>query len=192
MGERTDEIERHISATRSELGDNIDELQQKVKTTFDWRAQFQQRPWILAGAAFGGGLLVSLLIPGRRSSSRHRDQRWRPERYGRSRSEHRRLEYGGGEGRSAFAEKTASVWDNIRSALLTAGVSRLTSFVEELLPGFHEQFRQRQSQSPQGRREYQLERRQNPRRTNGADEASESRPAWRRNASGETDFGPDA
>ena len=188
MGERTDEIERHISDTRNELGDHIDELQQKVKTTFDWRAQFQQRPWMLVGAAFGGGLLVSLLIPGGRSSSRDRNQRWRPERYGRSSSEHRRLEYSGGQGRSAFAEKTAGVWDNIRSALLTTGVSRLTSFVEELLPGFHEQLRQRQSQNSQGRRENQIERR----RTNGADEASESRPAWRRNASGETNFGPDA
>jgi hypothetical protein len=188
MGERTDEIERHINETRNELGENIDELQQKVKTTFDWRAQFQQRPWTLVGAAFGGGLLVSMLIPKGRSSSGASRQRWQPERF---RHEGRRLEYNAGEGRSAFAQKTAGVWDNISSALLTAGVSRLTNFVEELLPGFQEHFRRRQSQGgSQSSYSGQYERRQTPRRTNGADEASESRPAWRRNASGETDFGP--
>ena len=40
MGETPDQIERHIYEKRSELGENIHELQQKVKTAVDWRAQF--------------------------------------------------------------------------------------------------------------------------------------------------------
>lgn len=65
MGETPDQIERHISEERSELGENIHELQRKVKTAMDWRAQFDQRPWVLMGVAFGGGLLLSLLLGAR-------------------------------------------------------------------------------------------------------------------------------
>ena len=180
MGERTDQIERHIHETRNELGENIDELQQKVKTTFDWRVQFQQRPWALIGAAFGGSLLVSMLIPKAGSSSRRSYRSWQPERW----SKGRRLEYSS-EGRRDYSEKTSNTWDNIRSALLTAGIGRLTSFVEEIIPGFQEQFRRKQFERGQ------TERRQSWRH-NGPEENSESRPAWRRTASGETDFGPQA
>jgi hypothetical protein len=176
MGERTDQIERHIHDTRNELGEHIDELQRKVKTTFDWRIQFQQRPWVLMGAAFGGGLLVSMMIPKRRSSSRERHRNWRPERV---REEGRRLEYGPQRSGPALANKTSSVWDNIRAALLSTGVTRLTSFIEEVLPGFQEQFRNKQT-----------ERRLVLRRPNGPEETSENGPGWRRNASGESDFGP--
>lgn len=183
MGERTDEIERHIHETRNELGENIDELQQRVKTTLDWRAQFQQRPWTLISAAFGGGLMVSMLIP--RGSPSSRSGPSGPNPY---RREGRQIEYGSGQGSwPGFAEKTASTWDNIRAALLTTGVSRLSNFIEELIPGFHDQFHRRQWQASG-----QVERRQNPRRANGPEGSSESRPPWRRTPGGETDFGPQA
>ena len=41
MGEKPDQIERHIQHQRSELEDNISELEEKVKSAFDWRTQFQ-------------------------------------------------------------------------------------------------------------------------------------------------------
>ena len=40
MGETSDQIERHIQETRNDLGDNFGELEDKVKTAVDWRAQF--------------------------------------------------------------------------------------------------------------------------------------------------------
>ena len=58
MGERTDQIERQIAETRGELGDNLGELQNKVKSAVDWRAQFQQRPGTLLAVAFGGGVIL--------------------------------------------------------------------------------------------------------------------------------------
>src|SRR5258708_11244913 len=64
MGETPDQIERHIYEKRNELGENIHELQQKVKTAVDWRAQFDRRPMTMMGLAFGGGLLLSILFPG--------------------------------------------------------------------------------------------------------------------------------
>jgi len=63
MGEKPDQIERHIQHQRSELEDNISELQEKVKSAFDWRTQFEERPAIFLGAAFLGGVVVSALLP---------------------------------------------------------------------------------------------------------------------------------
>ena len=63
MGEKPDQIERHIQHQRSELEDHISELEEKVKSAFDWRTQFEERPAIMLGAAFVGGALLSALLP---------------------------------------------------------------------------------------------------------------------------------
>jgi len=69
MGERADEIEQQIYQTRQNLGQNFNELQQRVKSAFDWRAQFEERPFTMMAVAFGGGVLLSTLLPSRGSRS---------------------------------------------------------------------------------------------------------------------------
>jgi len=109
MGETPDQIERHIYEKRSELGENIHELQQKVKTAVDWRAQFDQRPWVLMGAAFGGGLLLALLFGGRGDSSRSSSpDAWKREGYRTGNAQQR-------------DDKTNAIWENIRGAALAVG-----------------------------------------------------------------------
>jgi hypothetical protein len=66
MGERADEIEQEINRTRGELNENFSELEEKVRNTFDWRAQFEERPIAFLAVAFGGGVLASALLPRRR------------------------------------------------------------------------------------------------------------------------------
>ena len=56
MGETSDQIERHIQETRNDLGDNFSELEDKVKTAVDWRAQFEERPGTMLALAFGAVL----------------------------------------------------------------------------------------------------------------------------------------
>ena len=135
MGETPDQIERHIYEQRSELGDNIHELQQKVKTAVDWRAQFDQRPWVAMGVAFGGGLLLSLLFGGKRDSGRSSREWWRDRREnqspGASISHHR-------------DDKTNALWENIRGAALAVAATRLGSVLEGVLPGFQEQYKKKQ------------------------------------------------
>jgi hypothetical protein len=63
MGERADEIEQEINRTRGELNENFSELEEKVRNTFDWRAQFEERPMTFLAVAFGGGILASALLP---------------------------------------------------------------------------------------------------------------------------------
>jgi hypothetical protein len=156
MGETPDQIERHIYEKRNELGENINELQQKVKTAVDWRAQFDQRPLAMVGLAFGGGLLLSMLIGGRRNS-RDSSSRW---------SRHRRWKAEEGQ------EKGPSAWDNIRDAVFAIAGSKLSRLIEDVVPGFTEQFKKRQT-----------ERRSSPH--NGPESV------WRRRtASGETNYSP--
>ena len=140
MGEKPDQIERHICEERSQLGEDLHELQQRVRTAVDWRVQVEQRPWVMVGAAFGGGLLLSLLFGGRRNSRRSsRD----PSGHA-SRSESHRAEYGESRRTRDWEEKTTSMWDNIRAAALAVAGSRLSSVIERVLPGFQEQYRRRQ------------------------------------------------
>ena len=82
MGERADQIEQQINRTRNDLSENFYELEQKVKTTFDWRSQFEERPGVMMAIAFGGGLLLSALLPTRRPSH----QRNNSKNYGTSRN----------------------------------------------------------------------------------------------------------
>ena len=63
MGERPDQIERHIQRQRDELGDNFSELEDKVKSAFDWRSQFEEHPGMLLGAAFVGGAVLAAILP---------------------------------------------------------------------------------------------------------------------------------
>src|ERR1700693_4896997 len=63
MGEKSDQIERHIQHQRSELEDNISELEEKVKSAFDWRTQFEERPALMLGAAFVGGAMLAAILP---------------------------------------------------------------------------------------------------------------------------------
>jgi hypothetical protein len=69
MGETTNQIESHIEAKRAALQQNLRELAQKVKSATDWRQQFRSHTVTMIAAAFGVGMLLSMLldrIPGRR------------------------------------------------------------------------------------------------------------------------------
>jgi len=135
MGETTDQIERHISETRNELGDNIHELQQKVKTAFDWRAQVQERPGTMLAIAAGGGLLLSFLFGGR-SSSRSVNPESRALEYSSSRAYNSRSSDWDSQG-------APSTWTHIRDAALAVAGTKLGAMLEEFLPGFQEQYRKK-------------------------------------------------
>jgi len=165
MGETPDQIERHIYEKRNELGENIHQLREKVKTAVDWRAQFDQRPWVMMGLAFGGGFLISMLFGGDRDADRYSRKRWRRES--------QRRDYSSNVRTTDWESQASSTWDNIRGALLAVAGSRLGTLIEEVLPGFQEHYRKRQQ-----------ERRSSTSRPNGPE------AVWRRTASSETDYMP--
>jgi hypothetical protein len=113
MGEKTDRIERYIQQQRRDGQDNVIELKQKVRRSVDWRSHVEERPLTMVGIAFGGGVLLSTLLDaGGRSRSQEPSPDDRPSR-----------------------------WGILRAALLAVAASELKGFVDELLPGFEEEYR---------------------------------------------------
>lgn len=147
MGEKSDQIERHIEQTRNELGENISELQEKVKSAVDWRAQFQERPMTMLGIAFGGGVLLSALIGGKsrsRSESRSFDDSW--TRVTNRESAPSSFATNPGSffdklGAGDRSRKVSDAWENIKGALLGVAATKARAYIEELVPGFDEHYR---------------------------------------------------
>jgi hypothetical protein len=159
MGEKPDQIERHIRHQRSELEDNISELEEKVKSAFDWRTQFEERPALMLAAAFVGGVLLSALLPSTSSitskvSSKRRKSSidpWTPytnreTTYTPPQVESRSSgsSYSGGYS----APKTAETWENLKNAAIGMATSRISQFIEDLVPGFSEHYNRAASGRP--------------------------------------------
>lgn len=62
MGETPDEIKREIELTRERITSNLSQLETRVRTTLDWRTQFDRRPWAFVGSAFGVAFLIGWLL----------------------------------------------------------------------------------------------------------------------------------
>jgi len=129
MGEATSQIEVHIENKRADLGSNLEELEQKVKSVIDWKQQFQRNPMTLLGAAFGGGILLATMLGGRRG---RRGGRGLP--YSSPSSE-----LNGGTAHQK--NRALETWDNIKGALIGVAATRFKDVVGGVIPGFHEQFR---------------------------------------------------
>lgn len=123
MGQTTQQIEAHIERTRENLGSNLNELERKVKSATDWKQHFQTNPMTMLGVAFGGGILLSTMLGGRR---------------------HRRSTHATGAephaGTDLQKHKAMETWDNIKGALIGVAAARFKDFVGDVVPGFHEQF----------------------------------------------------
>ena len=115
MGDTSKQLVQHLEQQRRELLDNVVELENKVTRAVSWRSHVEQRPMMMVGLAFGGGALLSALLGGPR----------------------RPLEIPG----SAHREPTGSAtWENFKGALLGLALAKAGNAVEDLLPGFREQY----------------------------------------------------
>lgn len=56
------EIRQDIYREREALGEDLAELQAKVRRTTDWREQFRRNTVTALSAAFAGGMLVALVF----------------------------------------------------------------------------------------------------------------------------------
>jgi hypothetical protein len=159
MGEKPDQIERHIQHQRSELEDNFSELEAKVKSAFDWRSQFSERPGTMLGIAFVGGALAAAILPSTSSitsrvSSRRRSFTDDYSPYTNRETPKSSSDYGTSPGHNAYtAQPRASspgseTWDNLRNAAIGLATARLSEFIEDLVPGFTEHYKKAASGKP--------------------------------------------
>lgn len=127
MGQEPDQIERHIHQTRARLEENVAELRSRVRSNLDWRTQYRRYPGAFAAAAFGGGLVLALLLGRTIESSRLR-----------RRALDGTLLAGIGSGRDSL--RTASPrasWNEIVETLVALGPAQVRGLFGELLPALH-------------------------------------------------------
>ena len=124
MGQTTDQIEAHIRETRDDLGANLNELEQKVKSATDWKQQFRSHPMTMLGVAFGGGVVLASMLGGRsnRTSLNQASGSSEPLRPWTRGTKHEVLEN----------------LDSIKSALVGAAATRFKDVLGEVVPGFTE------------------------------------------------------
>ena len=132
MAESSDELARHIEDIRHDLKEDFSELEDKVKSTMDWRTQFEEHPGTMIALAFGGGVLLSALLPHARSPrrrSRERDRNEKSTRYEPGSPARSSVDY------DVKASKASDTWKALKGAVVGAAAGKLSEFVEELLPG---------------------------------------------------------
>ena len=122
MGEKAERIEKYIEQQRSEVRDNMLELKHKVRRSVDWRAQVDERPLAMVGLAFGAGFLVSAFLSARTA---------RPD-FGRMSSD---------DYRTSQTPSYGGTLEILKGAVIGLASAKLKEFVEELLPGFQEEYR---------------------------------------------------
>jgi hypothetical protein len=163
MGERPDQIERHIQRQRDELGDNFSELEDKVKSAFDWRSQFEEHPGMLLGAAFVGGAVIAAILPSRSTISsgvssgrKYVSDRWdsytsphedSPSTYS-APSPVSHAAPGHPPYSNQPAGQSSDVWQNLRNAAIGLATARLSEYIEDLVPGFAEHYKKAASGKP--------------------------------------------
>jgi len=136
-----------------------------VKNTADWRVQFDKRPMVMLGVAFGAGLLAATVIPlGGRSRKLHTSSysgysagagtgsytgsSALSQAYTGSQGYSGSSEGGTGGASSKQPSKTRKemrkAWgmvDDIRATLIALGSSRLRDRLGQAIPGFQEHYR---------------------------------------------------
>jgi hypothetical protein len=151
MGETTDQIERQIEQKRNQLSENFTELEQKVKSAVDWRTQFGERPGTMLAIAFGGGMLLSAMLGGTRSS---RNSSWDTSRRASERVASGR-DYASTASTAVYKSSAADSprkasharenFETLSAALLSVALSRATNLINSYLPGFEREFTRMQA-----------------------------------------------
>jgi ElaB/YqjD/DUF883 family membrane-anchored ribosome-binding protein len=67
MVQTADQIRTNIEYTRAKLGQDLNELQYKVRQETDWRVHMARRPWRFLGVVFAVAMLFGFAF----STKRH-------------------------------------------------------------------------------------------------------------------------
>jgi hypothetical protein len=154
VGQRSDEIKKHIENQREQLGENLEKLEERVRNSTDWRTQYNRHPWAAVGLAFGGGLLLGVVTTGRRRGNRPYSGDsggYSTTGYGTSSLAGAAATTGGAEASlqrqrrrpSATSRQLQRAWDtldNVRGALVGLGAVKLKEFLSDAFPGFGKQY----------------------------------------------------
>jgi hypothetical protein len=136
MGQTASQIENHIENKREDLGSNLRELEDKVKSVTDWHRQFKSRPLVFLGLAFGGGAVLASMVGRPSDRRRHFNSgaESRPNWTETNPRTHRAP--------SRAMEKATVAWENLQGALVGIAAAKVKDYADGIIPGFSEQYRQ--------------------------------------------------
>ena len=134
MGEDARALEEEIRVGRSELGRNIDHLQQRTKELTDWRSQYRNHAGVSIALAFGGGIALGLLA---RRSGGSVPRYSPPEDPSRPVGFHPLKAIG--ENPKVKAQ-VGEVWDEILEALITVASAKAVDLLGTVVPGFRDEY----------------------------------------------------
>jgi hypothetical protein len=122
---QSNRLVQEIAAEHESLGENLQELESRVRAVADWRGHVQRRPIAMLGLALGGGILLSALM----GSPRRRRSKVVESSVAEDDRPTQRIR--------APVDET---WDRFRGALVAAATARVAAYIEDSLPGFREEF----------------------------------------------------
>jgi hypothetical protein len=125
MDEKSSQIIDEIATTRDRLGDNLNDLESRMRQATDWRTYYERHPLMFVGAALGGGFLISKAFSGGNGGSTH------APRY---ESGSRTYESSSRTTRGPAGE----ILDKVKGALVIYGTAKAKEVLDKLLPGFRE------------------------------------------------------
>jgi hypothetical protein len=138
MGQTTDQIETHIENRREDLKSNLQELEGRVKSAVDWRHYFNQNPGMMIAAAFGGGVLLSAIMRGRRAR-------------GLSQAASSSISAEAAPSiRTRTRHEVLDKLDAIKSALVGVAATKFKGMLSEAVPGFSEHLAHAESERGAG------------------------------------------
>jgi len=120
----------HIETEREQLGENLEEIESRIKDAADPRTWYERNPGLILGAAAAGGLVLGLLVTSHSSEDEaspvaFAEPRSLPEK---SASENKHL------------KTIKNTLDTTIAALVGLGARKFQDFVSDTLPGFQEQY----------------------------------------------------
>ena len=134
MDEETNRIRQHIDTEREQLGENLDEIEYRVKSATDLRAHFNKNTGMILGAAVASGFLLSLAFR-KSSTSDNKQSGESPSTTERSASTAQPATRA-----SRHVQHFSETLDGIVEGIVGVASDRLRSFVAEVIPGFQAQY----------------------------------------------------
>ena len=140
MGQTASQIENHIEGKRVDLGLNLRELEDKVKSVTDWHCQFEKRPVMFLGLAFGGGAMLASMVG--RSGGGRRYYKYVPGNGSAGTDSQTRTH----RAPSPAMERASQAWENVKGALVGIAASKVKDYADGIIPGFSDHYRQTEAQ----------------------------------------------
>jgi len=127
MAQRASEIVRELRSHRERLGEDLDDLQAKVKENADWHTHYRENPHWFLGAAFVGGVIAAALVTTGKKTTTVRYVN-APERVVPSASHSPSTV-------PHIKSELQTVVDEVKGALIAFGVAKLKDTISNLIPG---------------------------------------------------------